>query len=133
MRPHALIAMVGTLIVSACNTTASAPGQARIVLNGQTLKVDSYGYLEPDCSSIGKTTVQVIRAPEHGSVEVKFAMDFPRFAKENIRAHCNTKRAPATQIFYTPSRGYTGPDSFQIEAIFPDGRTRTSTYRLDMR
>lgn len=133
MRISAFIALASTMVMLGGTTTASAQGQLRVVLNGKTLKVDSFGYLEPDCTSIGSTSVRLVSPPEHGKVQIKAGRDFPRFGRDNIRAHCNTKRAPATLIFYTPSPGYTGPDSFQVEAVFPNGTTNTGTYRLDVR
>lgn len=133
MRTSALIAILGTLFVTGCTTTGVNTGTARVVLDGKTLKVDSFGSLNPECGSLGTTTVLVTEEPKHGKVSVQQGMDYPRFSKENIRAHCNMKRAPATLVFYTPSPGYKGSDSFKVEAVFPNGNTRNGTYQLDVR
>ena len=131
MRLSALIAILGALFATGCTTTGT--GTARVVLDGKPLKVDSFGFLTPECGSIGETAVLVTVEPKHGKVSVQQGMDYPRFSKENIRAHCNMKRAPSTLVFYIPSPGYKGPDSFKVEAVFPDGTTRNGTYQLDVR
>ncbi len=133
MRTYSFIALLGTALVAGCNTTGSTTGTARVVLNGKPLKVDSFGALNPECGSLGSTSVQVIEQPRNGKINIQQGMDYPRFNKENIRAHCNMKRAPSTLVFYVPSPGYQGSDTFQVEAVFPDGTTRIARYHLDVR
>lgn len=133
MRTLNYIFLLGTLLVAGCNTTGSAPGNTKVVLNGKPLKVDTFGSLNPECVSTGSTSIRVLEQPKNGQVQIKEAIDFPTYPKENIRFHCNAKRAPATQVFYTPSSGYKGPDTFQVEAIFPNGSTRIARYSLDVR
>jgi hypothetical protein len=133
MRTLGFITLLGTLLVSGCNTTGSTSGSTKVVLNGKALKVDTYGSLNPECVSTGSTSIRVLEQPKHGQVDLKNAMDFSTYPKENIRVHCNAKRTPATQVFYTPSSGYKGPDTFQVEAVFPNGSTRIARYSLDVR
>jgi hypothetical protein len=132
MRAYGSIALLSTVLLASCNTTGSA-NPARVVLNGKPLKVDSFGSLNPECGSTGSTSVRVIEQPRSGRVDIRSGMDYPRFNKDNIRAHCNMKRAPSTLVFYVPTPGYKGPDTFQVEAVFPDGTTRTARYQLDVR
>lgn len=132
MRPISLITL-GMLALAGCNTTGANTSNTKVVLSGRPLKVDTYGSLNPECVSTGAVIIRVLEQPRHGQVETKKAMDFSTFPKANIRAHCNTKRTPATQVVYISSPGYIGSDTFQVEAIFPNGSTRTTRYSLDVR
>src|SRR3712207_1795848 len=100
MRISSLVAFLGTILIAGCNTTGSPTGLNRVVLNGKPLKVDSFGAVNPECGSLGSTSVQVIEQPRNGRVEIQNGMDYPRFNKDNIRAHCNMKRAPSSLVFY---------------------------------
>jgi hypothetical protein len=130
MQSYSLAALFGVLFVAGCNTTGSP---AKVIIDGRTLKVDSFMALNPDCSSLGPTAVRVIQPPRHSTVDMRPGQDFSRFAKENIRAHCNASRAPATLVYYTPSAGYKGSDAFEVEAVFANGSTRKATYQLEAR
>ncbi|MBL0406068.1 hypothetical protein JKG68_19080 [Microvirga aerilata] len=132
MRTFSFILLLGALAVAGCNTTGSTMS-TKVVLNGRTLKVDTWGSLNPECVSTGSTSIRVLEQPRNGRIEIKEAMDFSTYPKDNIRAHCNAKRTPATQVLYTPSPGYKGPDTFQVEGIFPNGSTRITRYSLDVR
>jgi hypothetical protein len=131
MRLYGYAALMSMLMLAACNTTTSST--PKVVVGGKQLKVDIAYSVNPDCSSRGTSTVRLIEAPRHGKVDMREGTDFPYFSQGNIHAHCNASRVPATQILYTSSGGYTGPDSFTAEFIYPSGRARTHTYKVDVR
>lgn len=133
MRISHAAALSMALLTAACTTTGTGSRPPRVVFSGTTLKVDNFGSVDPSCTSLGRTVVQVTEQPRHGKVTIREGLDYPTFHKDNIRAHCNAKRAPATQVFYTPAPGYTGPDAFRVEVVYPDGFTRSGSYRLEVR
>jgi hypothetical protein len=89
--------------------------------------------LNPDCTSTGIPVARVIVPPNHGTVEFKKGTDYPRFHPMNPRAACNGRKAPALQVFYVPTPGYVGPDTFTVETVFPDGNAHIARFPLDVR
>ncbi|SCY28016.1 hypothetical protein [Microvirga guangxiensis] len=133
MRVYALTALLCTLAVSGCNTTASVSPPLKVTTAGKPLTVDSYYSINPDCSSVGKTVVRLVEAPKNGRLETKEATDFPSFRESNSRHHCNRQRVPVVQAIYIPSPGYLGQDSFKMDVIYPSGTARTYNYKLEVR
>jgi hypothetical protein len=133
MRTYSLLALVGTLVISGCNAANSVSPPLKVTISGKPLKVDVYSSINPDCTSRGSTTIRLIERPKHGTVEFREATDFTDYKQGDNRAHCSTRRVPVTQVIYTPAPGYTGPDSFQTDAVFPSGATRTVQYKVEVR
>lgn len=131
MRIYGLIALLGTVAVTGCNSTPSHNPPLKVAVNGKPLKVDYYYSLNPDCSSRGATTPRITEAPRHGTVEFREALDFPFFKRDSEQAHCNSKRVPVTSVVYTPSAGYTGPDSFQVYLVFASGNPHVVNYKVE--
>ena len=124
--------ILGTVLLAGCNTTGTVSGP-KVTTGGKPLKVDIGYSINPDCSSRGRTDIRVLAGPQHGAVSVRDGMDFPAFKPDNTRHHCNTRRVPVTEIVYTPAGRYVGPDSFEVEFVFPTGNARTHTYRVEAR
>jgi hypothetical protein len=133
MRSYSLFALFGVLAVSGCNAPNAVSPPLKFTISGKPLKVDVYYSINPDCTSLGSTTIRLIEQPKHGTVEFRETTDFPYFREGNSRAHCNTRRVPVTQVIYIPAPGYTGPDSFQTDAVFPSGSARTAQYKVEVR
>ena len=104
-------------------TAAEGQGQTRTrtVVSGQTIRLGFYDATNPDCSAVGRTTIRLTRAPEHGRATVTQAMDFPNYPTSNVRSVCNTRRVGGTAIIYVSERGFVGTDNLQDDTIFPDG------------
>jgi hypothetical protein len=133
MRAYQSVALLGGLFLAGCNTLPVSNVGPKFALAGKPLKVDTQYSLNPDCTSIGTTTIRTIEPPRHGTVEVREASDFPFFKPENTRSQCNSRRVPVSQIIYTPAPGYSGPDSFRMEVIYPSGGGRDISYKIEVR
>jgi hypothetical protein len=87
-------------IAIALLSASAAQGQSvtKYAVSGLPLKLDFAYSTNPDCSSIGRPTIRLSRAPEHGRVTFTQTTDFPRFAASNIRSQCTGRRvAPQSQ------------------------------------
>jgi hypothetical protein len=123
--------------VSGCQTTGGVgPGAfnfVRAVPAGQTLKLDHFANLNPDCSSAGDIAVRVLQDPANGKIAIKQAADFSTYPPFNPRSHCNDRRTPGVSVFYTPNQNYLGPDSVIFDIIFANGLERSDTFHLSVK
>lgn len=102
----------------------------RVVLVNTRQRLD-FGYsLNPDCSVVGQAVMKVKSQPMHGTLSSEPAMDFPNFAKDNIRSPCNTARVQGLGVFYSPAQDYTGSDQLVFDLVFPNGGFRTVTVMI---
>jgi hypothetical protein len=103
---------------------------SKTVATGRPLKLGFFSSVNPDCSSRGRPTIRLTRAPEHGRVTVTQTMDFPNFPASNVRFVCNKSRVAGTAINYVSDRGFVGTDNVQAETIFPDGNSTQRSYTI---
>jgi hypothetical protein len=106
---------------------------SRIVAGELRGRLDFLYSVEPDCSSIGQTTVRILAQPQHGTLAVENGHGFTGFPKENPRYECNTRRSDGTLVFYEPNSGYTGADSITLFVIYPSGSAQTRHYSIEVK
>jgi Domain of Unknown Function with PDB structure (DUF3857)/Transglutaminase-like superfamily len=106
---------------------------AKAVAVGQKLRVEFLYAIEPDCSSMGVTSVRILEPPQHGKLTVKNGQGFTSFAKENQRYGCNMQKSPGTFVYYEPAPGFAGKDSMTLDIIFPTGQSSKQRYAIDVR
>jgi transglutaminase-like putative cysteine protease len=118
---------------------ATAPNPAppldltKVVATGQRLRVEFLYALEPDCSSMGVTSVRILEPPQHGKLTVENGQGFTGFAKDNQRHDCNMRKSDGTLVFYAPEPGFAGHDSITLDIIFPTGQSSRQHYAIDVR
>jgi hypothetical protein len=100
----------------------------RNVPSGKTWTLWFLAGVDADCSP-WREEARTTREPEHGTVEIVSAVKVGEFAKESGVAHCNGKKIPGLDINYKSSRGYTGPDEFDLLVMFPFGKAGSSRGR----
>jgi len=106
---------------------------ARATLSGSTQKLDFQYAANPDCSSLGKINVRVVKSPSHGTLKVEEGEDYTDFAKGNPRYDCNKKKLPGSLVYYQPEGGIAGRDSAQVEAAYPTGAVKSISYDIYVR
>jgi hypothetical protein len=106
---------------------------ARVAAAGEKLRVEFLYAIEPDCSSMGATSVRVLEPPQHGRLIVENGQGFTSFEKDNQRYGCNTRRSDGTFVFYQPEAGYAGADAVTLDIIFPTGQASKRRYAIDVR
>jgi hypothetical protein len=105
----------------------------RTVAADQKLRLDFLYSINPDCTSIGFTTVRVLEQPKHGKIEIENETGFTNFPARNPRAECNKRRSDGVAVIYEPEPGYTGTDSISLDAISPSGFLSKRHYAIDVR
>jgi hypothetical protein len=104
-----------------------------VVASGRTLEVAKYTIVNPDCSSMGRTAVNLVEAARAGEVRVGSAGRYMAYASGNPRAACNRRRIPTTVVTYRSMPGFVGQDTFVIEAIFPTGIAQRARITVNVR
>ena len=100
--------------------------------SGKPLKLYHAYATNPDCSSAGAVVLRITQPPAHGRVSIGHTGVFPTFAESNLRNACNRRRVPGVQATYVSQRGYVGPDSVGLQAIFPSGQERSVTIAINV-
>ena len=118
-------------------TVAPNPGQSleltRAVATGQKLRLEFFYVIQPDCSSVGLTTVRILEKPQHGTLTVENGQGFTNFPKENQRYECNMRKSDGTLVFYEPEAEFTGKDSITLDVIFPLGQSSKRHYSVEVK
>jgi hypothetical protein len=105
----------------------------KVVERGRSIKLDSFGAFNPDCTQIGRTVINLTSAPQGGQVETGYGPDFPRYNYSNARFQCSKHKLPEAQLFYKASTTFTGTDTFNVEVVFGDGSARQLKYTVYVR
>jgi transglutaminase-like putative cysteine protease len=119
-------------------TSAPAPPPqvhdfTRTAAADKKLRLEFLYSIQPDCSSVGPTTVRIFEQPQHGTLAIEDGQGFTNFPKDNQRYECNTRRSDGTLVFYQPGPGYTGADSLTLDIIFPSGSTAKWHYSIEVK
>jgi len=114
-------------------TSAQGQSSTKYAISGRPLKLSFFSSTNPDCSSLGRPTIRLVRAPEHGRVTVTQTNNFPNFSASNIRSACNRRRVAGTAIYYASQRGFIGTDYVQAEVIFASGNLRQPSFTINVR
>ena len=105
----------------------------KVVEHGRSVKVANYGSYNPDCSSIGRATINLMSAPQGGTVETANGHDYPVFTSNNVRFQCDKRSLPSTQLYYRAAPNFTGTDTFTVEVVFSGGEARQYRYTVYVR
>jgi hypothetical protein len=109
------IAMLG---LGGCQSTGGAVFN---MVSGSSAVVGWYHSVDRSCQSTGMPIVTVLSGPLNGRISTRTGARTPNFPSSNPRNSCNTQRIPATEVVYTPAKGFVGQDSVTYRVIFPGG------------
>src|SRR3954462_10662522 len=70
----------------------------RILASGSKQWIGFFTALNPDCTASGNVDLRITKQPEHGTVEITTATNFPGYPKENIRSKCNQHKVRGQQV-----------------------------------
>jgi len=105
----------------------------RYAFAGQKMKVQALAVIDLDCSVVPGWGFEMVKQPDHGTVEIKSTAIFPAFPKESPRYKCNEHKIDIQYLWYTPKAGYKGPDTVTWLEIGPDGYAFEKTYHFNVR
>jgi hypothetical protein len=133
MSPRILVLVVLSAAgLLGCQTTGSRT-VSPVAVAGLPLRLGHFANLNPDCSPIGEPDVRVVKLADHGVVAVRAGDGYTNFVQANPRNHCNYRPTPGVNVTYTAERGYTGPDTVALDAIFPTGQEQQINYNLNVK
>jgi hypothetical protein len=116
-----------------CGCQASGSSSTLAVPVNTEREIDHFIFANPDCSSLGATTIRVIEQPANGRMEIRQGSDFPNFPTSNQRSVCNSRRVASTQVWYIPNAGFSGTDTARVDAIGPSGFSTQKPYSISVR
>lgn len=124
--------LIGAVLVG---LGAGAPAEAAhlVVRSGAPIVVYKITALNPDCSTLGPSTVNLLRAPEGGQASVAERRDYVAFIPANPRSACNRRKVPTTEILYQSAPGFSGYDNFSAEIIAPNGVAMKRNFMVEVR
>lgn len=132
MREAGLVSAALCLWATAAHTQ-SDPKPHFVVRPGASLMVYKIASINPDCSSRGHATINLIEGPQGGQASVGEVRDYVAFAPGNPRAACNHRKLAATEMFYRASPNFIGFDNFSAEVIDSEGVARTRHFTVEVR
>ena len=97
----------------------------RNVPSGKTWNVWFLVGADDNCLAL-REEARTTKEPKHGTVEIVSTVKVTEFAKEGPAAKCNGKKMRGLDINYKSSRGYTGPDEFDLLVMLPFGKAGSS-------
>ena len=128
------VVVAPTIVAGAADTDSYRElNMIKNAVPGQKVRIWSAINLERDCTPAGSMVTQVLEAPVHGAAVVETGKEFPSFPAGNPRSACNSRRVPASEVYYTANAGFTGRDSFVMRNATPEGRIRKITVYIDVR
>ena len=108
--------------LAACSPAARAARANYPVPPHGTVRIGFFYALDPTCATIGLPTVSVVAGPSGGTIEARHVRDYPNFPTSNVRAKCDTRKVPVTEVLYRAAPGFVGTDTVIYEVVFPRGQ-----------
>jgi hypothetical protein len=104
-----------------------------VAASGVPMRLNFVASVNPDCSDMGRPTIRLRQAPQHGTVEIAPAMDFPRFPTNDVRSACNQRRIAGTSARYVSRAGFLGTDFVDVDIIYVTGGMIHHTFSIDVK
>ena len=113
---------------SALFTFAAVPVSAapvspvyKVVRSGALAPMGFHYSLEDGCRSAGPVVINLVKPPQNGEVTEGPRSAHPSYGAGSRLAACNRLKVRGTQVYYQSAPGYTGPDFYVVERVFPNG------------
>ncbi len=129
--PRSVALALASLPLVAAPVGAVPIGTAYKVVHTGTLAPMGFHYfLERGCRPTGPVVINLITPPRNGEVSEGPRRAHPSYATGSALAACNRLTIPGTEVYYRSAPGYTGPDSYIVERVFPNGDAQR--FRIDV-
>ncbi|WP_132740314.1 hypothetical protein [Sphingomonas sp. PP-F2F-A104-K0414] len=106
---------------------------SRAAISGEKIRIWFATLTNPDCSSAGTVTAQIVTPPHHGHADISTEKVYPNFIAPNPRVICDTHKVDGVQAFYTSDAGYHGHDKIVLQSATSEGRVRRVLIDVDVR
>jgi hypothetical protein len=114
------------------NTTNQDISSQRFAIGGKKSIFYSFYGLNLDCTSAW-TDLKISKPPENGEAQLKATTVVVSYSAPNPRVRCNGKSTKAMNLEYTPTKGYAGKDSIEVELINEGGQRILFTYDITVK
>lgn len=88
---------------------------------GTATHVGEFYSLFPDCRLAPQDDFRVVMAPKHGKITKVRSEVTVHFAPPNPAAGCRGQQVMSTNAVYTPTKGFVGDDSVELEILIHTG------------
>lgn len=106
---------------------------SKAAMPGEKIRLWFATLTNPDCSSAGTMTTQVLGQPHHGVVDISTEKVYPNFVAPNPRVVCDKQKVDGVQAFYTPAADFHGHDKVVLRNATSEGRVRRVIVDVDVR
>ena len=124
-------------LASAFVTLAMVPASAapissvyKVVRSGALAPMGFHYYLEGGCRSPGPVVINLVTPPRNGEISEGPRRGRPSYSAGSRLATCNRITVRGLEVYYRSVPGYTGPDSYVVERVFPNGDAQR--FRIDL-
>ena len=123
MMSSRFLTLGSALAVLAVVPASAAPISSvyKVVRSGALAPMGFHYYLGDGCRSPGPVVINLVTPPRNGEVSEGPRSRRPTYASGRHLAACNGIRVRGLQVYYRSAPGYTGPDSYVVERVFPNG------------
>jgi len=126
----ALSLLISSYFGLGCGCEVDGGTVNRNVVKGVQRSVGFYYNIRPDCTSPGPVSLNLVTRPEHGDFSSAEASDL---ISNSPYPKCNGKSTQGTLVNYQSNLGYTGSDSFTVEATFANGKKKQTKFNVTVR
>ena len=102
----------------------------KVVRSGALAPMGFHHHLEDGCRSPGPVAVNLITPPRDGEVSEGPRNAHPSYEAKSHLAARNRIRVRGTQVYDRSAPSYTGPNSYVIQRVFPNGDAQR--FRIDV-
>ena len=102
----------------------------KVVRSGSLAPMGFHYHLEDGCRSFGPVVINLITPPKNGEVSEGPRSGHPTYEAGSHLGACNKISVRGLEIYYRSIPGYTGPDSYVVERVFPNGDAQR--FRIDV-
>lgn len=106
---------------------------SKAAMPGERIRLWFATLTNPDCSSAGTMTTQVVGQPHHGTVDISYDKVYPNFVAPNPRVICDKQKVDGVQAFYTAAADFHGHDKVVLQNATSEGRVRRVVVDVDVR
>lgn len=125
------VAVASALLTAVSSGPLLAAKQVKSVVRKDTSELVGYDYeWDQTCRPLPRPRPTLIEPPRHGKVSFSNGTGT---MLDDKSSQCRGARSNSVGVFYTPKRGYTGPDVFKIRWTYSIIASQVDTFELDVR
>jgi hypothetical protein len=114
------------------NSTNQEIASQRFAVSGKRSRFGLIYGLNLDCTPAWQD-VKISKPPENGEARLQQETTIVSYSAPNPRVRCNGKSTKGMALEYTPTKGYMGKDSIEVEMINEAGQRIRYSYDITVK